>query len=81
MAVAAGAQDHIAYTDDPRILGSIVQKARVHPEGVASAILRVQEAHDMAQGNVNPQLILTDLLRGLREDLVGDGFLIRGREK
>jgi hypothetical protein len=29
--------------------------------------------HDIAQGNVNPQLILADLLRGLREDLVGAG--------
>ena len=37
----------------------------------ANAILRVREAHEMAQGNVNPQLILADLLRGLREDLVG----------
>ena len=73
MAVAAGAPEQIAYTEDPKLLGSIVQKARVHPEGVASAILRVQEAHDMAQGNVNPQLILADLLRGLREDLVGAG--------
>jgi DNA polymerase-3 subunit delta' len=70
MAVAAGAPEQVAYTDDPALLGSIVKKARVHPEGVASAILRVREAHDMAQGNVNPQLILADLLRGMREDLV-----------
>lgn len=71
MAVAAGAREHLAYTDDLALLESIVKKARVQPEGVASAILRVREAHDMAQGNVNPQLILADLLRGLREDLVG----------
>jgi len=71
MAVAAGAPEQTAYTDDAALLGSIVKKARVRPEGVTRAILRVQEAHDMAQGNVNPQLILADLLRGLREDLVG----------
>lgn len=71
MAVAAGAPEHVVYTADPALLSSIVRKAGVHPEGVASAILRVQEAHDMAQGNVNPQLILADLLRGMREDLAG----------
>jgi DNA polymerase-3 subunit delta' len=71
MAVAAGAQEQVAYTDDAALLGSIVKKARVQPAGVASAILRVQEAMDLAAGNVNPQLILADLLRGLRQDLVG----------
>jgi DNA polymerase-3 subunit delta' len=71
MAVAAGAGEHVAYTDDAALLGSIVKKNRVSPEGVASAILRVRAAIDMAAGNVNPQLILADLLRGIRHDLVG----------
>jgi len=73
MAVAAGAPEQVAYTDDAALLTSLVKKSRVAPEGVASAILRVQEARDLAAGNVNPQLILADLLRGLRLDLVGAG--------
>ena len=73
MAVAAGAPDQVAYTDDAALLSSLVKKSRVAPAGVASAILRVQEARDLAAGNVNPQLILADLLRGLRMDLVGAG--------
>ena len=71
MAVSAGAREHVAYTDDPALLDGLVQRARLAPERVASAILRVQEAQEMAAGNVNPQLILADLLRGLRRDLVG----------
>jgi hypothetical protein len=31
MAVAAGAPEHTAYTDDAALLGSIVKKARVQP--------------------------------------------------
>jgi DNA polymerase III subunit delta' len=73
MAVASGAPEQVAYTDDATLLTSLVKKARVAPEGVASALLRVQEARDLAAGNVNPQLILADLLRGLRLDLVGAG--------
>lgn len=73
MAVTAGAPEQVAYTDDDALLSSIAKKSRVSPEGVASAILRVQEAQDLASGNVNPQLILADLLRGLRTDLVGTG--------
>ena len=70
MVVASGAPDQVAYTDDVALLSSLTKKARVRPEGVASAILRVQEALELAAGNVNPQLILADLLRGMREDLV-----------
>jgi DNA polymerase-3 subunit delta' len=70
MAVAAGAQDALAYTDDVALLQGIVSRGRVQAEGVASALLRVQEARDLASGNVNPQLIVADLLRGMRGDLV-----------
>ena len=68
MAVAAGAAEQVAYTEDAGHLAQLARK--VTPEGVASAILRVQEAQDLASGNVNPQLILADLLRGIRHDLL-----------
>jgi DNA polymerase-3 subunit delta' len=70
MAVAAGARDALAYTDDLALLESIVTRGRVRAESVAAALLRVQEARDLASGNVNPQLIVADLLRGIRQDLL-----------
>ncbi|HEX2203886.1 MAG TPA: hypothetical protein VHG91_11335 [Longimicrobium sp.] len=72
MAVAAGAPEQVAYTADPAFLAGIAKKG-VSPEGVASAILRVREAQELASGNVNPQLILAGLLRGLRRDLLRAG--------
>jgi hypothetical protein len=69
MAVAAGASDSLAYTDDVALLQGIVTRCRVEAASVASALLRVQEARDLASGNVNPQLIVADLLRGIRLDL------------
>ena len=73
MAVAAGAPDALAYTDDAALLDGIVTRGRVQAEGVATALLRVQEARDLASGNVNPQLIVADLLRGIRGDLLRAG--------
>jgi DNA polymerase-3 subunit delta' len=70
MAVAAGARDALAYTDDLALLDGIVARGRVQAESVAAALLRVQEARDLASGNVNPQLIVADLLRGIRRDLL-----------
>ncbi len=73
MAVAAGAPDALAFTDDAALLNGIVTRGRVEAEGVASALLRVQEARELASGNVNPQLIVADLLRGIRGDLLRAG--------
>ncbi|MBD0321582.1 MAG: hypothetical protein ICV87_14695, partial [Gemmatimonadetes bacterium] len=70
MAVAAGARDALAYTDDLALLDGIVTRGRVQAESVAAALLRVQEARDLASGNVNPQLIVAELLRGIRRDLL-----------
>jgi DNA polymerase-3 subunit delta' len=70
MVVAAGAPEQVAYTDDTALLQTIARKPGVSAEGVASAILRVQEAQEMASGNVNPQLILASLLRDMRRDLL-----------
>jgi DNA polymerase-3 subunit delta' len=69
MAVAAGARDTLAYTDDAAFLDSIATRG-VRAEGVAAALVRVQEARELASGNVNPQLIVADLLRGIRHDLL-----------
>ena len=71
MAVAAGAPDTVAYAagGDEALLRKLAARPGVRPEGVARAILHVQEAQEMAGGNVNPQLILADLLGGIRRAL------------
>jgi DNA polymerase-3 subunit delta' len=71
MAVAAGAPDSVAYAApaDEALLRKLAARPGVRPEGVARAILRVQEAQRLAAGNVNPQLILADLLGGIRRAL------------
>lgn len=71
MAVAADASDSVAYASpaDEALLRKLAARPGVRPEGVARAILRVQEAQKMAAGNVNPQLILADLLGGIRRAL------------
>lgn len=73
MAVAAGAPDSVAYatSGDEALLRKLAARPGVQPEGVARAILRVQQAQEMAAGNVNPQLILADLLGGIRRALDG----------
>ncbi|HEX5727130.1 MAG TPA: hypothetical protein VFX98_16755 [Longimicrobiaceae bacterium] len=71
MAVAAGAPEQVAYTRDLKLLQSIAGRRGVTPRGVAAALLKVQAAQELAFGNVNPQLILAELLRGVRRDLLG----------
>jgi DNA polymerase-3 subunit delta' len=71
MAMAAGAPDSVAYATpaDQALLRKFAARPGVSAEGVARAILRVQEAQELAAGNVNPQLILADLLGGIRRAL------------
>jgi DNA polymerase-3 subunit delta' len=73
MAIAAGAGDALAYAGngDEALLRKWAARPGLHAEGVAASIIKVQEAQELAAGNVNPQLILVDLLRGLRNELTG----------
>lgn len=75
MAVSAGAADALAFTaeGDAGWLRSMAERPGLRPEGVAAAIMRVRDAQDLAGGNVNPQLILAGLLRGIRRELSGEG--------
>lgn len=70
LAVASGAQDEVADPGALELLRRAVERRSVHPLGVASAIERVARAQLWAQGNVNPQMILADLLRGMQTDLL-----------
>jgi DNA polymerase III subunit delta' len=70
-ALAAGADDRIVNGDAEEFLRRCLATQAVHPLGAARAMQRLVAARALAEGNVNPQLILSDLLRGLQADLGG----------
>jgi DNA polymerase III subunit delta' len=70
LAVSAGAEEQVADPEARQLLRRIVARKRVHPLGAAAALERVARAQELAQGNVNPQLILADLLRGIQTDVL-----------
>ncbi len=73
MAVAAGADEWVGEPEVRRLLRRAVETREIHPLGVAAALERVAAARKLAQGNVNPQLIVADLLRGIQSDLLLGG--------
>lgn len=72
MAVSAGAAHEVPDPTSLQLLERAVARRGVQPLGAAAALERVARAQELAQGNVNPQLILADLLRGLSQDLVDE---------
>jgi DNA polymerase-3 subunit delta' len=70
MAAASGAEDLVVNGGDVAMLSQVVRRRDIRPPGVGRALDRVQRAAELASGNVNPQLILADLLRGVRRDLL-----------
>ena len=70
MAVSAGASHEVADPASIQLLERAVARRGVGPLGAAAGLERVARAQELAQGNVNPQLIVADLLRGLSDDLV-----------
>ena len=71
MAAASGAEELVVNGGDVAMLSQVVRRRDIRPLGVGQALDRVQRAAELASGNVNPQLILADLLRGVRRDLLG----------
>lgn len=70
MAAASGAEELVVNGGDVAMLSQVVRRRDIRPLGVGRALDRVQRAAELASGNVNPQLILADLLRGVRRDLL-----------
>ena len=68
-AVASGAGDSIFNHDAREKLEEIVSSTGVLPSDIANALTRVEEARELAFGNVNPQLIVDGLVRALRKAL------------
>ncbi|HEX2094832.1 MAG TPA: hypothetical protein VHG28_20705 [Longimicrobiaceae bacterium] len=72
LATATGATEHLVNAGDGEMLSQVVRRRDIRPLGVGRALERVYAAVDLAGGNVNPQLILADLLRGVRADLLNN---------
>ncbi len=68
-AVAAGAPHAVRNQDSIDRLRSLVEAKGVQAPDAATALAAVEEAREMARGNVNPQLIVSGLVRRLRRDL------------
>lgn len=69
LATATGAPTPAADAADARFLSQIVQRRQIAPGALARGILRIEEAKQLAAGNVNPQLLAASLLREIRRDL------------
>lgn len=78
-ALAAGLRGLLRHagggTDSPgdEAAMSLAERASLQPApaAVSRSLERVDRTRDLATGNVNPQLLLADLLAGIHRDLVG----------
>jgi len=68
-AVAAGADEGVLSQDALPRLQKLVNSASVEASDVATALAALEEARELARGNVNPQLIVSGLVRRLRRSL------------
>lgn len=70
-AAAAGRDDRVLNRDARDYLTRVARQKDVHPVDAARALEPVERARRLAAGNVNPQLIVADLVRDLRAILHG----------
>lgn len=68
-AVAAGAEERVVSQDVLPHLRELVTRKGLHASGAAAALPALEEARELARGNVNPQLIVAGLIRRLRSAL------------
>ncbi len=71
-ATAAVAPDCLINSDRQDLLERIREERDIHPVSVSRAFRHLEEAKELAAGNVNPQLIVAGLLTGIREELIGN---------
>ncbi|MEX2583632.1 MAG: hypothetical protein WD766_10175 [Gemmatimonadota bacterium] len=81
LAVSTGAIERVTDSAAVPILKRAIEQREVSPQGVMSGIQRISEARELAAGNVNPQLILADLLRQLQRDLAPSRASPPGRRR
>lgn len=68
-ATANGAEELVTNRDALPFLRELHQRLPAATTATPDALLAIEEAHDLAQGNVNPQLIMAWLLKTLRQTL------------
>jgi DNA polymerase III subunit delta' len=73
LAVVSGGEAVNIGEEARALLDRAAARPGIHPLGVADAIQAVAEAREMAYGNVNPQLIVADLLRRIQRNLSATG--------
>jgi len=69
-AVAAGADASVLFEDAGPVLARRAQEVGVAAFDVAGAFASVERARELAYGNVNPQLVVSGLVRDLRGALM-----------
>ena len=68
---ASGGEGCALNPEGEEFFRDLLKRWSVHPSRAAKAIAVVDEARTLASGNVNPQLVVFDLLVTLREALTG----------
>lgn len=80
LAVAAQVDEAVADPEVRSLLLRAAERREIRPLGIAAALERVTSARELALGNVNPQLIVADLLRGIQADLSEGAALAGSRD-
>ena len=65
-AVASGAGDAVFNHDARSRLEEIVSRSSIAASDLTLAISAVEEARELARGNVNPQLVISGLIRSIQ---------------
>ena len=69
-AVASGCEEKVISQDALPHLRRLAAARSLDPSAVASAMPALEESRELARGNVNPQLVVSGLLRRLRRTLL-----------
>jgi DNA polymerase-3 subunit delta' len=68
-AISSGAEDRVLSQDGLPHLRQLAAAKGVDPSAVAASLPALEEARELARGNINPQLVVSGLVRRLRKSL------------
>ena len=69
-AIVSGAGDRVFNFDERSHLQELVARTSIRGPEIVLALTEVEQARELARGNVNPQLIINGLVRNLRRRLI-----------
>ena len=69
-AIVSGAGDRVFNYDERSHLQELVARTSIRGSEIVLALTEVEQARELARGNVNPQLIINGLVRNLRRRLI-----------